>query len=63
MGGQFTLSEKGNLRYVKFNGSSPELVPKEKLEGLFSNPNILFARKFDTIQGDVIKTVSKHFGK
>lgn len=54
------MSEKGNLRYAKFNGSSPELVPMEKLDALFSNPDVLFARKFDRCEADVIDFVKEH---
>lgn len=49
------------MRYAKFNGSSPELVPKEKLDALFSNPDVLFARKFDMCQPKVINAVITHF--
>ena len=59
--GKFRFSKKGNLRYAKFNGSSPELVPMEKLEELFLNPDILYARKFDKCQLKVINAVISHF--
>ena len=59
--GEYRLSDKGNLRYVKFQGASPELVPIEKLEELYSNPDILFARKFDLCKGDAINNVLEHF--
>lgn len=61
MGWQIPLLEKGNLRYAKFNGSSPELVPMEKLEELFLNPDILYARKFDICQPKVIDAVIAHY--
>lgn len=60
-GGKFRFSEKGNLRYAKFQGASPEFVPLEKLDELFTNPDILFARKFDMCQADVINAVIEHF--
>lgn len=57
-GGQYYFSEKGNLRYAKFNGSSPELIPKEKVPQLINDPNILFARKFDMdVDKDAINEV------
>lgn len=59
-GGKFQFSEKGNLRYAIFNGASPDLVPKEKLNELYSNPDILFARKFDMCESDVIDSVKYH---
>lgn len=46
-GGQFHFSEKGNLRYAKFIGASPEIIHTDKVAELVANPNILFARKFD----------------
>lgn len=59
--GKFHFSEKGNLRYAKFNGgASPELVSKEKLNELYSNPDVLFARKFDMCESDVIDLVRYH---
>ena len=51
---EFEFSIKGNLRYAKFQGSSPELITKEKVTQLVSNPNILFARKFDWAHQDSI---------
>lgn len=59
--GKFHFSEKGNLRYAKFNGgASPELVSKKKLNELYSNPDVLFARKFDMCESDVIDLVRYH---
>lgn len=49
------------MRYAKFNGSSPEIVPMEKLEELFLNPDILYARKFDICQPKVIDAVIAHY--
>jgi hypothetical protein len=47
MGGQFNFSEKGNLRFAKFIGASPEIIHTDKVAELVADPNILFARKFD----------------
>lgn len=41
------VSSKGNLRYAKFIGESPEIIHTDKVAELVANPNILFARKFD----------------
>lgn len=48
-GGQDNFSFKGNLRYAKFTGSSPETIHADKVDFLIENPDILFARKFDMI--------------
>ena len=48
-GGHNIFSSKGNLRYAKFAGSSPEIIHADKIEFLVKNPDILFARKFDMI--------------
>lgn len=53
-GGEFNLSTKGNLRYAKFQGSSPKLISEEQVPELVSNPDILFARKFDWGQQNAI---------
>ena len=47
LGGQTKFSLKGNLRYAKFVGASPEIIHTDKVADLVANPNILFARKFD----------------
>lgn len=60
-GGKFHFSEKGNLRYAKFDGASPKLVSREMLNELYSNPDVLFARKFDMCESDVIDLVRCHF--
>ena len=60
-GGKFHFSEKGNLRYAKFDGASPKLVSREMLNELYSNPDVLFARKFDMCESDVIYLVRCHF--
>ena len=48
-GGQNDFSSKGNLRYAKFVGASPEIVHEDKVADLVANPDILFARKFDMV--------------
>lgn len=45
--GQNDFSSKGNLRYAKFVGASPEIIHADKVANLVANPDILFARKFD----------------
>ena len=48
-GGQNDFSSKGNLRYAKFVGASPEIILADRVADLVANPDILFARKFDMI--------------
>ena len=48
-GGQNNFSSKGNLRYAKFVGASPEIILADRVADLVANPDILFARKFDMI--------------
>lgn len=48
-GGQNDFSSKGDLRYAKFVGASPEIIHADKVANLVANPDILFARKFDMI--------------
>ena len=48
-GGQNEFSSKGNLRYAKFVGASPEIIHANMVAGLVDNPDILFARKFDMV--------------
>lgn len=59
-GGKFHFTKKGKLRYDIFNGASLEFVPREKLNELYSNPDVLFARKFDICESDVIDSVKYH---
>ena len=63
-GGQFHFSEKGNLRYAKFIGPSPEIIHSDKVAELVANPNILFARKFDmSLDRDCIKDLVSRINK
>ena len=48
-GKQNNFSSKGNLRYAKFVGASPEIILADRVADLVANPDILFARKFDMI--------------
>lgn len=53
--GGYDFSSKGNLRYAKFVGASPEVISIDKIHNLVANPDILFARKFDlTLDHDAV---------
>lgn len=59
-GGQNAFSPKGNLRYAKFVGASPEIIHADMVAKLVANPDILFARKFDMIIGrDAVESLVK----
>lgn len=59
-GGQNEFSSKGNLRYAKFVGASPEIIHADMVAKLVANPDILFVRKFDMIIGrDAVESLVK----
>jgi len=59
-GGQNNFSSKGNLRYAKFVGASPEIILADRVADLVANPDILFARKFDImINRDAVESLVK----
>ena len=59
-GGHNIFSSKGNLRYAKFVGASPEIILADRVADLVANPDILFARKFDImINRDAVESLVK----
>lgn len=59
-GGQNDFSSKGDLRYAKFVGASPEIIHADMVAKLVASPDILFARKFDMIIGrDAVESLVK----